>query len=65
MAWATPALNGSGHEQEQVANLNLMATPMKYLTIVPSLRVQSDTWNANSAGIGTQGISTEPLRQHE
>jgi hypothetical protein len=54
------SLNGSGHEQEQVANLNLMATPVKYMTVVPSLRVQSDTWNANSAGIGTQGIATSP-----
>jgi hypothetical protein len=54
------SLNGGGHEQEQVANLNLMATPVKYLTIVPSLRVQSDTWNANSSGIGTQGTATGP-----
>ena len=54
-------MTGSAHEQEQVANLNLMATPVKYLTIVPSLRVQSDTWNANSSGIGTQGTSTQPF----
>ncbi|MEJ0090159.1 MAG: hypothetical protein WDM80_10490 [Limisphaerales bacterium] len=53
-------LNGGAQEQEHVANLNLMATPVKYLTIVPSLRVQSDTWNANSAGIGTQGTFTSP-----
>jgi hypothetical protein len=52
------SMTGSTHEQEQVANLNLMATPIKYLTIVPSLRVQSDTWNASSDGIGTQGTST-------
>ena len=55
------SMTGSASEQEQVANLNLMATPIKYLTIVPSLRVQSDTWNANSSGIGTQGTSTQPF----
>ena len=55
------SLNGGAHEQEQVANVNLMATPVKYLTIVPSLRVQSDTWNANSAGTGTQGTDTSPF----
>jgi len=55
------SMTGSAHEQEQVANLNLMATPIKYLTIVPSLRVQSDTWNANSSGIGTQGTGTQPF----
>ena len=53
------SMTGGAHEQEQVANLNLMATPIKYLTIVPSLRVQSDNWNANSSGIGTQGTDTE------
>ena len=35
------SLNGGAHKQEHVANVNLMATPVKYLTIVPSLRVQS------------------------
>jgi hypothetical protein len=30
-----------------------MAIPLKNLTIVPSLRVQQDNWNANSSGIGT------------
>ena len=54
-------MTGTAHEQEQVANLNVMATPVKYLTIVPSLRVQSDTWNANSSGVGTQGTATEPF----
>jgi hypothetical protein len=53
-------LNGGGHEQEQVANLNMMATPIQYLTVVPSLRIKSDTWNANSSGVGTQGTTTAP-----
>ncbi len=55
------SLNGGAHEQEHVANLNLMANPSKNFTIVPSLRVQSDTWNANSSGIGTQGNDTQPF----
>ena len=55
------SMTGSAHEQEQVANLNLMATPVKYLTIVPSLRVQSDTWSANSSGIATLGTDTQPF----
>ncbi len=54
-------LNGGAHEQEHVANVNLMATPIKNLTIVPSLRVQQDTWNANSSGIGTLGNDTGPF----
>jgi hypothetical protein len=49
------SLNGGAHEQEHVGNVNLMATPIKNLTIVPSLRIQSDTWNANSSGTGTFG----------
>ena len=53
-------LNGRAHEQEYVANVNLMATPIKNLTIVPSLRVQQDNWNANSSGIGTLGTDVTP-----
>ena len=37
-----------------------MATPVKNLSIVPSLRVESDTWNANSDGNGTSGTDTQP-----
>jgi hypothetical protein len=55
------SLNGGAHEQTHVGNVNLMATPVKNLTIVPSLRVESDTWNANSSGIGTSGTDTVPF----
>jgi hypothetical protein len=55
------SLNGGAHEQEHVANVNLMATPIKNLVIVPSLRVQQDTWDANSSGIGTLGTDTGPF----
>jgi len=55
------SLNGSANEQTHVGNVNLMATPVKNLTIVPSLRVESDTWNANSSGTGTFAENaTEP-----
>jgi len=37
------SLNGGAHEQTHVGNVNLMATPVKNLTIVPSLRVESTT----------------------
>jgi hypothetical protein len=52
------SLNGGAHEQTHVGNVNLMATPIKNLSIVPSLRVESDNWNANSSGIGTDGTDT-------
>ena len=52
------SLNGGANEQTHVGNVNLMATPIKNLTIVPSLRVESDTWNANSGGTGTYATDT-------
>ncbi len=55
------SLNGAAHTQEHVGNVNLMSTPYKNWTFVPSLRVQQDTWNANSSGIGTLGNDTEPF----
>ena len=55
------SLHGGAHEQEHVGNVNLMATPIKNLSIVPSLRVESDNWDANSHGTGTYGTDTEPF----
>ncbi|MFZ0825786.1 MAG: hypothetical protein WAO02_00030 [Verrucomicrobiia bacterium] len=54
------SLNGGANEQTHVGNVNLMAIPAKNLTIVPSLRVESDTWNANSSGNGTFSTDTQP-----
>ncbi len=54
------SLNGGSHEQQHVANVNLMATPVKNLTIVPSLRVHQDDWDANSSGVGTLGNNSGP-----
>jgi hypothetical protein len=55
------SLHGGTHKQEHVGNVNLMMTPIKNLTIVPSLRVQQDNWNANSSGTGTLGNDTGPF----
>jgi len=55
------SLNGGAHKQEHVGNVNLMATPFKNWTFVPSVRVQSDNWDANSSGIGTLGTDTQPF----
>jgi hypothetical protein len=57
VAYAPNAINGAGytnlfgggHKHEYVLNLNLMATPIKNVTIVPSIRVQKDDWNADSS----------------
>ncbi len=46
-------LDGVADKQEQVLNLNLMATPWKHWTIVPSIRVQQENWQTDSDGIGT------------
>ena len=48
-------LNGVAHEQQYVLNVNLMSLPTKTFTITPSIRVQKEDWNADSAGIGTLG----------
>ena len=55
------SLNGGAHEQEHAANVNLMATVFKNLTFVPSIRVQQNSWDANSSGVGTLGADTEPF----
>lgn len=54
-------LDGSLHKQEYVMNLNLMATPVKNLTIVPSLRVQKECWDADSAGFQTIDVNAPTL----
>jgi hypothetical protein len=46
-------LNGGAHEHEYVWNVNLMSLPTRNWSIVPSLRVQKEDWNASSAGTGT------------
>jgi hypothetical protein len=48
-------LLGNSHMQEYVMDLNLMSIPIKTVTIVPSIRVQKESWDANSSGGGTLG----------
>ncbi len=52
-------LNGVAHEHQYVLNVNLMSLPTKTFTITPSIRVQKEDWNANSAGTGTLGTDTQ------
>lgn len=51
-------LNGSAHKNDYIWNVNLMSLPNKNWTIIPSLRVQKEDWDANSAGTGTLGTDT-------
>ncbi len=51
-------LLGGGHKHEYVLNLNLMSSPIKNLTIVPSIRVQREDWNADSSTYQTLGNNT-------
>jgi len=48
-------LNGSAHQNEYIANINLLMLPTKNnnFTIAPSLRIQQEDWNANSTELGT------------
>ncbi len=46
-------MTGDSHLREYVMDLNLLAIPAKTFTIVPAVRVQKETWNASSGGIGT------------
>lgn len=50
-------LDGGATEQQGVLNLNLMYTPIKDLSIVPSIRMEKDVWDATSSGIGTLGTA--------
>lgn len=55
-------LRGGGNKHEYVVNLNLMATPIKNLTIVPSIRVQREDWNADSGTYQTLGTDAPGFR---
>lgn len=48
-------LNGGSRMHEYVTDLNLFYKPSPNVTIVPSVRVQKEDWNANSAGFETLG----------
>ncbi len=46
-------LNGGAHKNEYVGNVNLMSMPTKTFSIIPSVHIQAEDWNANSSGVGT------------
>jgi hypothetical protein len=52
-------LSGSAHKHEYILNVNLMSLPTKNFTITPSVRVQKEDWNANSALTGTLGTAAQ------
>jgi hypothetical protein len=47
------SLNGGAHKNEYVSNVNMMYMPSKTFTIIPSIRIQADDWDAGSSGVGT------------
>ena len=58
LSYGYTSLNGVAHKHEYILNVNLMSLPTKNFTITPSVRVQKEDWNANSAGMGTLGTDT-------
>jgi hypothetical protein len=53
-------LDGVLHKKEYVMNLNLMATPLKNLTVVPSIRVRKNDWDSQSTAIPTSNGTVSP-----
>ncbi len=52
-------LNGGARQQEYTLNLNLLARPWKHVSVVPSVRVQKEDWNADS------GLPAAPVGQSD
>jgi hypothetical protein len=46
-------MTGQAHKKEYAFNMNLMAKPWKHVTITPSVRVQQESWDSDSSGMGT------------
>ena len=59
LGYGFTSLNGGAHQNEYIMNANLMWLATKNFSIVPSLRVQQEDWNANSTGTGTLGTDTQ------
>ena len=59
LGYGYTSLNGGAHQNEYIMNANLMWLATKNFSIVPSLRVQQEDWNANSTGTGTLGTDTQ------
>jgi hypothetical protein len=55
-------MTGGSHLNEYVMDLNLLAIPTKTFTIIPAIRVQKESWDADSSGTGTlSDYPTEPF----
>ncbi len=50
-------LLSTARKHDYVLNLNLMSQPTKTLTITPSVRVERQDWDANSAAFSTYGAT--------
>jgi len=62
LSYGYTGLSGGAHKHEYILNVNLMSLPTKISPSPPSVRVQKEDWNANSALTGTLG--TDAQRQH-
>ena len=51
-------LGGVARMDEYVMDLNLFSVPLTNVTVVPSIRVQKEDWDADSTGLGTLGDNT-------
>jgi hypothetical protein len=51
-------LDGASRLHDYVFDLNLLYKPSPHFTIVPSLRVDREDWNASTAGMETLGADT-------
>lgn len=47
------SLNGGSHKNQYVENVNLFYKPTKTISVIPSVRIKNEDWNADSTGIGT------------
>jgi hypothetical protein len=59
LSYGYTGLSGSAHKHEYILNVNLMSLPAKNFTITPSVRMQKEDWNANSALTGTLGTAAQ------
>jgi len=50
-------LNGGSHLHEYVLDVNLLSKPIEHLSIVPSIRVSQEDWDASASGFETLGTS--------
>jgi len=48
-------LGGGARMNDYVVDLNLLTIPMTNLTVIPSIRIQEENWDADSSGYGTLG----------